>query len=92
MAEIDKSLPNTKTTIEIPGQTEVDQTIQEQVEQAQDPSVEINMNEDGGAEISLIQVLQLHKVVKITMQISRLLDESILTEIGSEFRRTVQRL
>ena len=25
MAEIDKSLPNTKTTIEIPGQTEIEQ-------------------------------------------------------------------
>ena len=32
MAEIDKSLPNTKTTIEIPGQTEVEQTIQEEIQ------------------------------------------------------------
>ena len=51
MAEIDKSLPNTKTTIEVPGQTEIDQAVQEQVGQ-EDPSVEINMDEDGGAEIS----------------------------------------
>jgi hypothetical protein len=33
MAEIDKSLPNTKTTIEVPGQTEIDQAIQDQAEQ-----------------------------------------------------------
>jgi len=85
MAEIDKSLPNTKTTIEIPGQTEVDQTIQEQVEQAQDPSVEINMDEDGGAEISFDpsaaapQGGENHYA-----NLAELLDESILTEIGSE--------
>jgi hypothetical protein len=51
MAEIDKSLPNTKTTIEIPGQTEIEQTIQEET-QATDSPVEIKMDEDGGAEIS----------------------------------------
>jgi len=52
MADIDKSLPNTKSTIEVPGQAETEQLIQEQVEQSQDPSVEINMDEEGGAEIS----------------------------------------
>ena len=48
MAEIDKSLPNTKTTIEIPGQTEVEQSIQEEILPTDSP-VEINMDEDGGA-------------------------------------------
>ena len=85
MAEIDKSLPNTKTTIEIPGQTEVDQTIQEQLEKAQDPSVEINMDEDGGAEISFDpnaaapQGGEDHYA-----NLAELLDEGILVEIGSE--------
>ena len=51
MAEIDKALPNTKTTIEIPGQTEIEQTIQEEIQPTESP-VEINMDEDGGAEIS----------------------------------------
>ena len=85
MAEIDKSLPNTKTTIEIPGQTEVDQTIQEQVEQAQDPSVEINMDEDGGAEISFDPSAAAPQGGEDHYaNLAELLDESILTEIGSE--------
>jgi hypothetical protein len=38
MADIDKSLPNTKTTVELPGQVDVEQTINEELQQAQDPS------------------------------------------------------
>ena len=85
MADIDKALPNTKTTIEIPGQTEVEQSIQEQVEQAQDPSVEINMDEEGGAEISFDpnaaapQGGEDHYA-----NLAEFLDESILVEIGSD--------
>ena len=83
MAEIDKSLPNTKTTIEVPGQTEIDQAVQEQVGQ-EDPSVEINMDEDGGAEISFDPSLaapqggQDHYA-----NLADFLDESILVDIGS---------
>jgi len=83
MAEIDKSLPNTKTTIDVPGQTEIDQAIQEQVGQ-EDPSVEINMDEDGGAEISFDPSLaapqggQDHYA-----NLADFLDESILVDIGS---------
>jgi len=85
MADIDKALPNTKTTIEIPGQTEIEQSIQEQVEKAQDPSVEINMDEDGGAEISFDpnaaapQGGEDHYA-----NLAEFLDESILVEIGSD--------
>ena len=85
MADIDKALPNTKTTIEIPGQTEVEQSIQEQVEKAQDPSVEINMDEEGGAEISFDpnaaapQGGEDHYA-----NLAEFLDESILVEIGSD--------
>ena len=87
MAEIDKSLPNTKTTIEIPGQTEVDQTIQEQVEQAQDPSVEINMNEDGGAEISFDPSAAAPQGGEDHYaNLAELLDDSILDEIGSDLQ------
>ena len=83
MAEIDKSLPNTKTTIEVPGQTEIDQAVQEQVGQ-EDPSVEINMDEDGGAEISFDPSLaapqggQDHYA-----NLADFLDDSILVDIGS---------
>ena len=36
MADIDKSLPNTKTTIEVPGQVDVEQAINEDLQQAQE--------------------------------------------------------
>jgi hypothetical protein len=85
MSEIDKALPNTKTTIEIPGQTEVEQTIQEQVEKAQDPSVEINMDEEGGAEISFDpNVAAPQGSEDHYANLAEFLDESILVEIGSD--------
>jgi hypothetical protein len=84
MAEIDKSLPNTKTTIEIPGQTEIDQSIQDQVEQEQDSSVEINMDEDGGAEISFDPSLAAPQGGEDHYaNLADFLDESILVDIGS---------
>jgi hypothetical protein len=83
MAEIDKSLPNTKTTIEVPGQTEIDQAVQEQVGQ-EDPSVEINMDEDGGAEISFDPSLVAPQGGEDHYaNLADFLDESILVDIGS---------
>jgi hypothetical protein len=84
MAEIDKSLPNTKTTIEIPGQTEIDQSIQDQAKQEQDSSVEINMDEDGGAEISFDPSLAAPQGGEDHYaNLADFLDESILVDIGS---------
>jgi hypothetical protein len=84
MAEIDKSLPNTKTTIDIPGQTEIDQAIQDQAEQGQDSSVEINMDEDGGAEISFDPSLAAPQGGEDHYaNLADFLDESILVDIGS---------
>ena len=84
MAEIDKSLPNTKTTIEIPGQTEIEQTIQEET-QATDSPVEIKMDEDGGAEISFDPNVAAPQAGEDHYaNLSEFLDESILVEIGSE--------
>jgi hypothetical protein len=84
MAEIDKSLPNTKTTIDVPGQTEIDQAIQDQAEQEQDPSVEINMDEDGGAEISFDPSLAAPQGGEDHYaNLADFLDESILVDIGS---------
>ena len=83
MAEIDKSLPNTKTTVEIPGQAEVEQTIQEEI--PQDSPVEINMSEDGGAEISFDpSVASIPGGEDHYANLAEFLDESILTDIGSE--------
>ena len=54
MATIDKPLPNTKTTVEVPGEVEIQEAIKENVEEIQEKGgpVEIEMTEEGGAEIS----------------------------------------
>jgi hypothetical protein len=54
MAEIDDALPNTKTTFELPGEAEIIQEQENQIEQIESEGspVEITMDEDGGAEIS----------------------------------------
>ena len=84
MAESDKSLPNTKTTIEIPGQTDVEQTIQEEIQPTDSP-VEINMSEDGGAEISFDpSIASMPGGEDHYANLAEFLDESILTDIGSE--------
>jgi hypothetical protein len=85
MAEIDKALPNTKTTIEIPGQTEIEQTIQEEILQPTESPVEINMSEDGGAEISFDpSVASIPGGEDHYANLAEFLDENILTDIGSE--------
>ena len=54
MATIDKSLPNNRTEIEIPGEEEISQAVEQEItEEAQKPGpVEITETEEGGAEIS----------------------------------------
>ncbi|MEK9801763.1 MAG: hypothetical protein VW647_12765, partial [Alphaproteobacteria bacterium] len=54
MAEIDKPLPNTKTTVELPGEVEIQEAIKENVQEIQEKGgpVEIEMTEEGGAEVS----------------------------------------
>jgi hypothetical protein len=52
--KIDKALPNQKTTVEIPGEAEIEEAIQENVKEvdAEGKPVEIEMTEEGGAEVS----------------------------------------
>jgi len=54
MATIYKQLPNTKTTVEVPGEVEIEEAIKENVEEVQEKGgpVEIEMTEEGGAEVS----------------------------------------
>jgi len=52
MAEIDKSLPNTKTEIEIPGEEEIVEAQEEVVEKSADGQTEIEIDDDGGATIN----------------------------------------
>ena len=49
MAEIDKSLPNVKQTINVPSPEEVQVDIQEQ-QQEQDSPIDIQPNEDGSVD------------------------------------------
>ena len=88
MADIDKALPNTtKTTVEIPGQTEIEQAIQEQVETSQDPNIQINPTEDGGAEISFDpQLASQEGGQDHDANLAEFLDDSILGEIGSDLQ------
>ena len=70
MAEIDKPLPNTKTTVEVPGEVEIQEAVKENIEEVQEKGgpVEIEMTEEGGAEVRLILKLQQWKVVKTILK------------------------
>ena len=84
MADIDKALPNTLTTIQIPGQAEVEQAIQEDVQQSQNPDVEIKQTEDGGAEISFDPSLASQAGGEDHYaNLAEFLNDSVLGEIGS---------
>ena len=49
MADIDKSLPNTKTKLEIPAEEEIqDVDVQEAIEEQENPKIEVTPEEDGG--------------------------------------------
>ena len=50
MADIDKSLPNVKTSIEVNPQEEIE-IQEEQAVESQDPSVEVTPNEDGSVQV-----------------------------------------
>ena len=51
MAEIDKSLPNVKQTINVPSPEEVQVKIEEQ-EQQKDPAIDLQQNEDGSVDVN----------------------------------------
>ena len=51
MADIDKTLPNVKTSIEVDPQEEIE-IEQEKAIEAQDPGVEVTPNEDGSVEVN----------------------------------------
>ena len=49
MAEIDKGLPNTRSKLEIPAEEEIQEVaVQEQLEQEENPKIEVTPEEDGG--------------------------------------------
>ncbi len=84
MADIDKSLPNVKTSIEVDPQEEIE-IEQEKSLEAQDPGVEVTPNEDGSVEVNF-------DPSKVNMEgteshfdnLAELLPEDITDPIGSE--------
>ena len=87
MAQIDDSLPNTKTTVEIPGEEEIIQEQEQKIEEIQSEGgpVEIEMDEDGGAEISFDpQVAAMEGGEDHNANLAEFLDDGVLDPIGAE--------
>ena len=84
MADIDKTLPNVKTSIEVNPQEEIE-IEQEKALEAQDPGVEVTPNEDGSVEVNFDP-----SKVNIEGQpghfdnLAELLPEEVLKPIGLE--------
>jgi len=83
MAEIDKSLPNVKQTINVPSPEEVQVELQE--EQKPDQPVEVQPNEDGSVDINFDpKVGSLPQTDEHFANLAELLPEEVLGPIGHE--------
>ena len=84
MADIDKSLPNVKTSIEVDPQEEVE-IEQEKALEAEDPSVEVTPNEDGSVEVNFDpSKVNIEGTPNHFDNLAELLPEDITDPIGSE--------
>ena len=87
MAEIDDALPNTKTTFELPGEAEIIQEQENQIEQIESEGspVEITMDEDGGAEISFDpKVASPEGGEDHNANLAEFLEDDVLDPLGSD--------
>ena len=87
MAEIDKSLPNQKTTVEVPGEVEIQEAIKENVEEVQTEGgpVEIEMTEEGGAEVSFNpNTSEIDPNQDHFANLAETLEDSVLDPLGSK--------
>ena len=83
MAEIDKSLPNVKQTINVPSPEEVQVELQE--EQKPDQPVEVQPNEDGSVDINFDpKVGSLPQTDEHFANLAELLPDEVLGPIGNE--------
>ena len=83
MAEIDKSLPNVKQTINVPSPEQVEVDLQEQ--QKPDQPVDIQPNEDGSVDINFDpRVGSLPQTDEHFANLAELLPEEVLAPIGSQ--------
>ena len=84
MAEIDKSLPNVKQTINVPSPEEVQVDIQEQ-QREQDSPIDIQPNEDGSVDINFDpSVGSQEQGEDHFANLAELLPEEVLGPIGHE--------
>jgi hypothetical protein len=87
MAEIDDALPNTKTTVELPGEAEIIQEQENQIEQIENQGspVEITMDEDGGAEISFDpKIASPEGGEDHNANLAEFLDDDVLDPLGND--------
>ena len=87
MATIDKSLPNQKTTVELPGEAEIEEAVKEKVEevQTQGGPVEIEMTEEGGAEVSFDPAVASPEGGQDHFEnLAEFLGDGVLDELGSK--------
>jgi len=84
MADIDKSLPNVKTSIEVDPQEEIE-IQEEQAIESQDPSVEVIPNEDGSVQVDFEPgKVNIEGTPNHFDNLAELLPEDITDPIGSE--------
>ena len=84
MADIDKSLPNVKTSIEVDPQEEIE-IQEEQAAESQDPSIEVIPNEDGSVQVDFEPgKVNIEGTPNHFDNLAELLPEDITDPIGSE--------
>jgi|18_taG_2_1085343.scaffolds.fasta_scaffold06027_2 hypothetical protein len=87
MAKIEKPLPNTKTTVEIPGEVEIEEEIKEKIQQvdSEGKPVEIEMTEEGGAEVSFDPATASPQGGEDHYaNLAEFLEDSVLDDLGSK--------
>ena len=92
MAEIDKSLPNVKQTINVPSPEEIEVDIlDQQKEQAEDPALNIKPNEDGRVDIEVDPSVGSEEQGQDHFaNLAELLPDNVLGPIGSELYSNYQ--
>jgi len=86
MAEIDKSLPNTRTEVDIPGEEEITEAIEQEIteEATQQGPIEVIETEEGGAEVSFDpNAVDPEGGENHFANLAEILDDAVLDPIGS---------
>ena len=87
MAEIDKSLPNNRTEVKIPGEEEINQAVEQEIieEQNQPEDIEVTTTEDGGAEISFDpKAIDREGATDHFANLAEILEDDVLDPLGAK--------